>query len=69
MPSTKTATLTFRIDPEIKEALCTAARQERRSIANMIDVMVLDYCRCHDIPVPVVGAAPGELRHPRQEPR
>ena len=67
MPSTKTATLTFRIDPEIKEALRTAAQQERRSLANMIDVMVLDYCRRHDIPVPPAGGPPGGHQRARSE--
>ena len=39
MPSTKTATLTFRIDPALKEALRTAAQQEHRSIANVVEVL------------------------------
>lgn len=65
MASTKTTTLTFRIDPEVKDALRTAAQQERRSLANMIDVMVLEYCRQHDIPVPPAGAAHRETRQSR----
>jgi len=44
MAATKTATLTFRIDPNIKEALRTAAEREHRSIANMVEVMIRDYC-------------------------
>jgi hypothetical protein len=44
MSSTKTATLTFRIDPALKEALRTAAHQEHRSIANMVEVLIRDYC-------------------------
>ena len=44
MATTKTATLTFRIDPGVKEALRAAAQQERRSIANMVEVLILDYC-------------------------
>ena len=44
MPSTKTATLTFRIDPDLKEALRTAAQQEHRSIANMVEVLIRDHC-------------------------
>lgn len=44
MASAKTATLTFRIEPEIKEAVRTAAAHEHRSIANMIAVMIRDYC-------------------------
>ena len=44
MASAKTATLTFRIEPELKEAVRTAAVNEHRSIANMIAVMIHDYC-------------------------
>lgn len=44
MAKTKTTTLTFRIEPDLKEALRAAAVQEHRSIANMIAVMIRDYC-------------------------
>ena len=44
MATTKTTTLTFRIEPSLKEALRTAAAHEHRSIANMVEVMILDYC-------------------------
>lgn len=40
----KTSTLTFRIEPGLKEALRAAAEREHRSIANMVEVMILDYC-------------------------
>ena len=43
MATTKTATLTFRIDPGLKEALRTAAQQEHRSIADMVEVLIRDY--------------------------
>ncbi len=44
MPTGKTTTLTFRIEPNLKEALRTVADQEHRSIANMVEVMIRDYC-------------------------
>jgi len=44
MATTKTATLPFRIDPGLKEALRTAAQREHRSIANMVEVLIRDYC-------------------------
>mgnify|MGYP003383255776 CR=1 FL=1 len=44
MASAKTATLTFRIEPELKEAVRIASVNEHRSIANMIAVMIRDYC-------------------------
>lgn len=53
MATTKTATLTFRIDPGLKEALRTAAQQEHRSIANMVEVLIRDYCERKGIRVPV----------------
>ncbi len=55
MATTKTATLTFRIDPGLKEALRTAAQQEHRSIANMVEVLIRDYCGAHGIPIPEQG--------------
>lgn len=44
MAATKTTTLTFRIEPGLKEALRMAAAQEHRSIANMVEVMIRDHC-------------------------
>ena len=44
MDSAKTAALTFRIEPELKEAVRMASVNEHRSIANMIAVMIRDYC-------------------------
>ena len=43
----KTAILTVRIEPETKTALAAAAKAERRSLANMLEVMVLAWCRDH----------------------
>lgn len=44
MATTKTSTLTFRIEPALKEALRLTAAQEHRSIANMVEVMIRDHC-------------------------
>ena len=44
MANAKTATLSFRIEPGLKNALRTAAEQEHRSIANMVEVMIREYC-------------------------
>ncbi|MFC4259620.1 hypothetical protein ACFOZ5_11320 [Marinobacter lacisalsi] len=51
MAATKTATLTFRIDPALKQALRDAAQQEHRSIANMVEVLIRDYCEGHGIAI------------------
>jgi hypothetical protein len=53
MATVKTATLTFRIDPGLKEALRIAADREHRSIANMIEVLIRDFCEQRDIAIPV----------------
>lgn len=52
MATVKTATLTFRIDPGLKEALRIAADREHRSIANMIEVLIRGYCEQHGIVIP-----------------
>ena len=52
MATVKTATLTFRIDPGLKEALRIAADQEHRSIANMIEILIRDYCDQRGIAIP-----------------
>ena len=52
MSTNKTATLTFRIDPGLKEALRLAAYHEHRSIANMVEVLIRDYCKQRNIAIP-----------------
>jgi len=44
MTAVKTDTITFRIRPEIKAALRQAAEHQHRSLANMLEVMILDWC-------------------------
>ena len=51
MTDTKTMTLTVRIQPAVKEGLRAIAEQERRSLANMIEVMIRDYCARHGTPI------------------
>lgn len=63
MATAKTTTLTFRIEPALKEALRAAAAQEHRSIANMVAVMIRDYCGRTGIEIP----EPGALDRPRRK--
>ena len=56
MATTKTTTLTFRIEPGLKEAVRTAAEQEHRSIANMIEIMIRDYCGMAGIAIAEQGS-------------
>lgn len=52
MAATKTATMTVRIDPAVKEGLRVMAMRERRSLANMIEVMIRDYSARHGVTIP-----------------
>lgn len=49
MTVTKTEVVSVRVPPDVKAALVAAADQERRSLASMVEFMVLDYCRTHGI--------------------
>ena len=52
MVATKTATLNLRIAPLLKDALRTAALQEHRSIANIVEVMIREHCESKGISIP-----------------
>jgi len=51
MTETKSMTLTVRIQPAVKTGLRAIAEQERRSLANMIEVMIRDYCARQGAPI------------------
>ena len=57
MATTKTTTLTFRIEPGLKDAVRTAAELEHRSIANMIEIMIREHCSRTGIAIVEPGAA------------
>lgn len=40
-PKLKTAVMTIRVEPKVKEVAELAAQQDRRSVANLIEVLVL----------------------------
>jgi hypothetical protein len=52
MSRLKDETLSIRTSSEIKELLRRAAKHERRSIASMVEVLVLNYVREHKLPPP-----------------
>jgi len=56
MATGKTSTLTFRIGPALKEALRKAAEREHRSIANMVEVLIRDWCERNGISIPEQAA-------------
>jgi hypothetical protein len=47
----KVSTLNLRIEPEIKEALRTAAMREHRSIANMVEMLIRRHCDTEGISI------------------
>lgn len=44
-PKIKTATMTLRVDPKIKAAAELAAEADRRSLTNLIEVLLVEHCR------------------------
>ena len=56
MSRLKDETLSIRTSDEIKQLLRLAADRERRSVASMIEILVLEYARSHDLgPIPLNG--------------
>tara|TARA_R110002074_G_scaffold94547_3_gene206394 strand:+ start:7420 stop:7626 length:207 start_codon:yes stop_codon:yes gene_type:complete len=49
MPRNKDETLSIRTTCEIKALLREAAGRERRSVASMVEVLVLEYAEVHQI--------------------
>lgn len=47
LSSMKSQMVSVRVQPEIRAALQSAANREMRSLANMMEVMVVAYCRAH----------------------
>lgn len=39
----------LRIDEESRKLLELCARQERRSMSNMMEIMIIDYCKRYDV--------------------
>ncbi len=48
----KSTNLNLRIAPEVREALRLAAEQEHRSISNMIEYLIRQYCQKAGIDIP-----------------
>ena len=51
MAVAKSQVVSVRVEPHIKAALQTAADREMRSLANMLEVMVVAYCRSLGYPL------------------
>jgi uncharacterized protein (DUF1778 family) len=61
MSRPKDETLSIRTSADIKQLLRLAADRERRSIASMIEILILDYAEKHDLKLDAQesGAAKG----------
>ncbi|WP_085318432.1 hypothetical protein [Derxia lacustris] len=51
MAVAKSQVVSVRVEPHIKAAMQSAATREMRSLANMMEVMVVAYCRAHGYPL------------------
>jgi hypothetical protein len=47
----KTAALNIRISQPLKDALCEACKREHRSMVNMIEILIREYCEINDISI------------------
>ncbi len=56
MTTGKSEVISVRVEPPIKAALQAAAEREMRSLANMLEVMVIAYCRSNSHPLTGVPA-------------
>ena len=63
MVAKKTAALNIRIDPDIKEAIRVAADRERRSVANMVEMLILRHCEEVGISIPEQQELPMDDAH------
>lgn len=54
-PKTKTAIVQLRVPPQLKAAAEVAAEREHRSLTGFIEVLILNHCKTHDIPITVAS--------------
>ena len=52
MVAKKTAALNIRINPDIKEAIRVAAKRQNRSVANMVETLIIQHCEEVGISIP-----------------
>ena len=66
MTGGKTSTLTFRIEPALKAALRAAATCEHRSVANMVEVLIREYCARSGIAIAEKNSPADASHRPRK---
>jgi hypothetical protein len=57
-PKTKTAVMTLRVAPTVKAAAERAAELDRRSVTNLVEVLILNHCKTLNLEIET--AAPTE---------
>ncbi|KGC43884.1 hypothetical protein DO66_995 [Burkholderia pseudomallei] len=62
MHERKTEAINLRMSPTTKELLRLAAGAERRTLSNMLEVLILDYCERHGIRAEDLPEAPVDTR-------
>jgi predicted transcriptional regulator len=62
----KTEVMTLRLEPEVMEALATAARKERRTKANMAEVAIIEYAKKLRVYQEPEGEAPAKATKKRK---
>ena len=63
MVAKKTAALNIRIHPDLKEAIRIAAKRDHRSIANMVEMLILKHCEEVGISIPEQQELPMDDLH------
>lgn len=68
-PRRKTEVATIKLTPEVRRAWEAAAESERRSLANVFEVAILEYVKRHRIAVPMGADAltPGGVASTNKE--
>lgn len=66
---TKSETLNLRVSPTFKQVLKEAADQEQRSMVNMLEVLLGDYCDRKGIAAPGQKATPPAHKRARADRR
>lgn len=65
MNERKTEAINLRMAPGMKEMLRRAAQHEHRTLSNMLEVLILEYCKVHGLDkAPSGEITPQEVRNP-----
>lgn len=62
MHERKTEAINLRMSPTTKELLRLAAGAERRTLSNMLEVLIRDYCESHGIRAGDLPEVPADMQ-------